>query len=498
MKNIRHTLSLLHDKIDALRLENRVLCAQIVELKQENAALRIENTQLKSEVTRLTHLVGTLEEKTRQSSRTSSMAPSADLKKKKRVTPPERRSGKKRGAQPGHVGKARPLASKDSITHSVEIAPPSRCDCGGKVKKNRRKPWRRQQIEIPPITPIISEYLCYSGTCLSCKKCHRASLPSGVGSQLLGPRFLAFIADLATNFRMSKAQIVLFVRRYFNVNISVGCISESEGRVTEALHTKYEAISETIATSSHAHIDETSYRQSYKQGWAWLGLSQYATLFRILNSRSRTAMRTILPDRFTGHITSDRYGAYHVFDPERRQICWAHLRRDFFKWAQSTDTKAQKLGKILVEATGHLFSYLHTMRKDQLPNRALIALFRTFFHDLLVEVSALETRMQFARSAKRILALEKSMWNFADIPGRDPTNNAAERALRPLVIQRKLSGGTRSERGTHYIEVMFSIIATCKQNAQDSYQTTLESIANSLQSNNALPIYGTKQSQYAS
>ena len=154
--------------------------------------LRTENIQLRQKIV-------TLEDKININSSNSSMPPSSDIKKK----PKERKSsGKKRGGQPGHKGKNRPLVDINLVNKIESILPQSRCECGGDVEVDYDSPHRHQKFEIPKIIPDITEYQMHLGKCKCCGVRYRAKLPDGVGYHMLGPRAMSFLAQMSSMYHI--------------------------------------------------------------------------------------------------------------------------------------------------------------------------------------------------------------------------------------------------------------------------------------------------------
>jgi transposase len=313
----------------------------------------------------LSKRVDFLEEKLRTSSRNSSQPPSADSHRPPASKPP---TGRRRDAQPGHPGKARALLPTEQITHAENCLPGPCPACGGEVKISGLRT-RHQVIELPPIAPVVTEYRLFAGTCQACGCQCEANLPPGVSARVTGPRLLATIGALTGGYRLSKRQAQGLLADLFGIELSLGAISEGEAEIGDALV--------GIAAEAHAHVqqaevvhaDETGHKQCGARHWLWLVATQCVAMFLATASRSAQAARSALGEGFAGILVSDRYGAYAWVDKERRQLCWAHLLRDFTKMAQRSGASS-RIGEELITLAQRMFACWHRVRDGTLSRQA--------------------------------------------------------------------------------------------------------------------------------
>jgi transposase len=185
------------------------------------------------------------------------------------------------------------------------------------------------------------------------------------------------------------------------------------------------------------------------------------TVFLIHARRSTVAAKELLRS-FAGILISDRWSAYNFIDAARRQLCWAHLLRDF-EWI--AEFGAEALGKALVDETKRMFRWWHILREGGLTRsgfqKRMAPLMKRV--EALLEEGAMCDHKKTAGKCRKILELRVALWTFVRIEGVEPTNNAAERALRPAVIWRKLSFGSASERGSRFAERIMTVATTCRQ-----------------------------------
>lgn len=222
-----------------------------------------------------------------------------------------------------------------------------------------------------------------------------------------------------------------------------------------------------MQAAAAVHVDETSWRENKKRSWLWTAVTTLVSVFLIRPCRS-AAVAAALLGQATGSVHSDRYSAYQRIPLERRQVCWAHLRRDFQamidRGNQGTDT-----GQRLLILADDLFFWWHTLidgyrdrptfetRADRMRRRVQAAL-------------RAGTQCGCARTAAtcaQILKVEAAWWTFVGVEGVEPTNNAAERALRHAVQWRKTSYGTDSPAGSRFVEALLTVAASCRQQGRN-------------------------------
>lgn len=440
--------------IDELWLLLRVLASQ----NEEQVQLLGKQTQLIEEQSKR---IDALEEKLRTNSRNSSKPPSTDRHKGKRARPPAGES-RPAGAQPGHVGRARELLTEEQVTHFHDCPPESRCECGGQVNLSGLV-WRHQVIDVPPVVPMVTEYRLYAGVCRRCGKRHEASLPPGVSARMTGPRLLALIGTLSGGYRLSRRLVQGLLRDVFRIDISLGALSQSEAVLSAALAPVVQEAHDYVQQAPVVHGDETGHREQGGGQWMWVAIAGMVSVFLACAHRNAEAARDMLGAGFAGILVSDRYAAYAWIDRERRQLCWAHLLRDFAKIAERSGV-AGRIGEELIELTKRMFRFWHAVRNGHLSREGFVC------HMLFLRERIEQTLRQgsncgesrTANTCKALLKMRQALWTFVRVPGIEPTNNLAERTLRHYVIWRKISFGAQSERGAQYMARMMTVVGSCK------------------------------------
>jgi uncharacterized coiled-coil protein SlyX/IS1 family transposase len=447
--------------------------AKTLEEAQEiiNALWAITVEQAK-QIEKMSKRIEELEEKVNTNSRNSSKPPSADIGSGKRNI----KSGKKAGGQPGHKGNGRTLYAEDRVDHTSHQYPPKQCECGGAVKTTRLN-WRHQTLDIPEINPIVTEYRMYAGTCQGCGKHHEAGLPDGVSARLAGPRLLALVGTLTGGYRMSKRLVQGLLQDLYGIELSVGTISQSEEVISAALETVVQEAHAHIRQAEIVHSDETGHKEKGEKQWMWVAIAGMVSVFMARVSRSAEVAKELLGESFTGILVSDRYSAYTWVQTDRRQLCWAHLLRDFTKISERSGVAGQ-IGEELLEHAKRMFRYWHQVR-DGTMSREMFAgcmLFTQFGVETVLQRGAACANSQTANTCKRLLKDKTALWTFVRTPGVEPTNNRAEQTIRSYVIWRKTSFGTQSTRGSLYMERMMTAVGSCKLQGRNILEFVTQAI----------------------
>lgn len=423
------------------------LIGMVVELKQENAELK---------------------EKLRINSKNSSLPPSKDLRKPKNKKKP---SGRKQGGQPGHKGVFRSLLPETEVNGIIDCPFPSTCDaCDSEVVLKKVK--RHQVYELPKQQFEVIEYRKHVGICSCCYKKHEGTYPIGVTSKILGPRAHGLIGLLTSKYRLSKRLVVELFNQVYGLSISLGTVSNAENTISAALNKPYEDIKSNLNAARVVHLDETGHKEKNKNGWAWLLGSNEATLFSLHPSRGRKIAKSLI-NRYSNRIfITDRYPVYDYLPDANRQVCWAHLKRDFQKISEREGACA-RIGFGLLKA----YQCLFTLWKKEpitrrLHHKKTQQWFRRYRHKLLywLRQGAICGHKNTMRTCEKLLGIEAALWTFWWNTDVSATNNQAERQLRPLVISKKLTFGTQSSRGSRFIERIFSIVMTCQQQKKNIFE----------------------------
>jgi transposase len=409
--------------------------------------------------------IAQLERQVKRSSRNSSQPPSAD-----RAGSPPRRgedpSGREQGAQPGHEGRGRELLPTSAVDEVI-VHWPRRCQCGHVFGEDELiaigAPVRHQVEELPRLAVTVTEYQCPRVRCPDCGKRERAELPADVAVSAFGPRFEAAVAVLSVRNRVSRRDVVECCEQLFGARISTGTVDAILGRVADALADPDAELLERVRAARALNMDETGWRTAGDRRALWGAFTDRHAVLRVYADRHEDHAKALLADT-SAIVTSDRWWAYSHLPLARRQICWAHLRRDFKAHAEGVGAE-KAFGEAGLEVCEELFwsweIYQHTRDRRELKRR--IRALRRQCKPILRTYAGKQARYRYTRGmARNLLKIWPALWTFADHPGVEPTNNHAERALRGAVIYRKLSLGSQADSGERRIERLLSIHTTCR------------------------------------
>jgi transposase len=403
-----------------------------------------------------------LEARLGQTSANSSKPPSSDPPHAK-PAPPKPPSGKRKGGQPGHPKRTRPELSPDSV---IELKADTCGRCSHPLAGDDLAPLRHQVVEIPTVRPQVTEYRRHRLTCPRCGRSNCPPLPADVRGGY-GPRVQAVCALLAGAYRIGKRGVARLCRDLFAVPISPAAVCGLQAKTAAAL--------EPVVREAHGHVagrpanvDETGWREGRARGWLWVAVTARVTVFLVRLSRARKALDELITGQ-PGVLTTDRYSAYSHLPVDKRQVCWAHLRRDFQAMIDRRNDGAV-VGEDLLTYADILLDQWKRVRDGTLTRRGFrqsyLGWIRTGINGFLkrgVESGCAAT----AGVCRELLAVEPALYTFAAVEGIEPTNNAAERALRHAVCWRKTSYGTDSPAGSRFVERVLTVVATCQQQGRD-------------------------------
>lgn len=414
------------------------------------------------EVQRLRAEVALLREQLGQTSQNSSRPPSTD--------PPEapkrqgKSSGRHPGGQPGHEGVSRTLKPVEEVDEVVVVKPTCCEHCGAELSGRDPDPTRHQVTELPPIRATVTEYQLHTLHCAVCGGSTRAPLPEGVPSGAFGPRIQALVGLFSGAYRMSKRNLHQMLSDCFGVKLGLGSVCPLEQATSEAIAGPVEAAKVYVKAQPVVNIDETGWRQNNSKAWLWTAVTAWVSVFVLRVSRGSQVVRELLGDPLGKVVGSDRFSAYSFLPVRWRQICWAHLVREFQAFVDRGG-ESTPLGEALLAQTDRMFAWWYRVRDGTLKRSS----FRVYLSTVRIRIRELLRQGEHcahpktAATCKGILKVEPALWTFVRKEGVEPTNNAAERALRHGVIWRKTSFGTQSAQGSLFVERMMTAVATLRQ-----------------------------------
>jgi transposase len=444
-------------------LEARIarLEAQVAELSRVNAELSRINAEL-------SRINAELLERLNKNSSNSSKPPSTDAPNLK-PAPPRTPSGKKRGGQPGHARAMRPLVPEDKVHEIIEHKPTACGHCGEALVGRDPKPRRHQVAELPPTRPEVVEHRLHRLTCRKCGKTTTAALPADVPAGQFGPRLSAILTLLSGGYRLGKRGVGQLALDLFGLDISLGMIAKLEKRVARATAPVVEELAEHVR-GQDVHIDETGWREAGSRAWLWVVVAPLVSLFKIVRRRSAKVAKELLGKNYAGVAVCDRFRGYLWIN--QVQLCWAHLRRDFQAMIDRGGA-GKPIGEELLGLSDILFEWWHRVRDATMARSTFQGWAARLRRDVRVQLErgAECGCAKTAATCRDLLADERWLWTFVRREGIEPTNNAAERALRHAVLWRRSSFGTQSAAGSRFVENILTIAATCRQQNRSVLET---------------------------
>jgi transposase len=442
----------------------RLLEAQTAEIK----ALRAELLQLREQLAAA-----------RKNSATSSKPPSSDIVK----PPPPAGAGadepRSIGGQPGHRKYDRALAPPEQVTHFDEHLLAACPCCGGALRRNGNLATVVQQIEIGTPVVTIEQHTTPEFWCDRCQRPFQAALPAHIQKGgLAGPQLTALIAYLKGACHASFSTIRTFLRDVAGVTISRGQLSKIIGKVSAALAQPYEELLTLLPAEAVVNVDETGHKDNGQSWWTWCFRAELYTLYRIDAHRNAEVLMDTLGREFAGVLGCDYFSAYRRYMKECSvclQFCLAHLIRDVKFLITLPDARDRQYGEKLCQALQQLFRVYHqqpTLHPGVFEMRLLSARERV----MQVGIHEAPATQHGQNLAKRFREHGAAYFTFLTTAGAEPTNNLAEQAIRFVVIDRHITHGTRGERGRHWSERIWTVIATCVQQGQSVYSFLLQAI----------------------
>ncbi len=286
-----------------------------------------------------------------------------------------------------------------------------------------------------------------------------------------GPKLEAAIAALTVRNRLSRRQLAELLEELYGCPIAVGTVDAILSRTGETLAPVYDELVEQTRAASALNVDETGWYLSGEPRTLWGAFSKQTAVLRIAPDRGKKHLLGLIGDGFAGVVGSDRFSAYNSLEPERRQVCWSHLRRDFTFHADLGLGAQETFGLDGLEVTWNVFHAWKQFQRDgdRAALQQRVEAIKDQMRPLLEWGSTGKRQRQVHALAKNLLKLWPALWTFADVPDVEPTNNAAERGLRASVIYRKLSLGSRSQGGERTIERLLSVDQTCHLQRRSLY-----------------------------
>ena len=443
---------------------------EVTLILEENHRLRQRIVQLERELAAL-----------RKNSSTSSKPPSSDIVKPPNPSKQPATSGsRKAGGQPGHPKHARPAFPLEQLDQTHEYTLDTCPCCGTALEAAEKAPQIIQQIEIVEMPVRIEEHRGSAYWCPSCRTIQYAPFPPQVANGgLFGAKLTALVAYMKGVCHASFSTIRKFLRDVLGCPVSRGHLRNVIVTVSDALEPAFDELLNALPAQAALHIDETGHTDNGERFWTWCFKASMYTLFRIDKSRGSQVLLDVLGEEFSGIIGCDYFSAYRKYmrlnDKVAVQFCLAHLIRDVKYLITLSDPKTKAYGERLRGGLKALFEVIH--RHGEVESSVFHQTLAQRRDALLRDATEQVPDTKEARNmAKRFEQHGTQYFQFITTPEIEPTNNLAEQAIRFVVIDRRITQGTRSQSGRDWCERIWTVIATCTQRGLDMFEFLYQSI----------------------
>jgi transposase len=325
----------------------------------------------------------------------------------------------------------------------------------------------------------VTEHQGHARTCPDCGHVTRAAIPAAVRAHTVGPHLTGVLGYLTGDQGLSKRGVEELVEHVFGVPIGLGTVSNLEQEISAALAAAHTQATEAVREAPVKHVDETGWKQAGNKRWLWLAATKLVAVFVIHPYRNLSALRALLGREFKGILCSDRWVVYGDWpDPFARQLCWAHLKRNWEALVERGGT-AKRIGDRFLAVQRPVFELWHLFRGGGC-TRAELADRMLPWVDEMEAVLAAGSRCRDGRTKRFCARLDREkfgLWTFVGADGVEPTNNHGERVLRRAVLWRRRSFGCHSAAGCRFAERLLTVATTLRLQGRNVVAFLTEAIA---------------------
>jgi transposase len=474
----------LHRENEGLRKENEELRRKVAEHEKQIAEHERQIAEREKQIADAEKQIADLERQLagrKKNSTNSSKPPSSDgLAGEQRSRGRKRKSKRKPGGQPGHPGHHRPLVPAAEVS-ATEVLLPKQCGhCGENLPQDpgqvatQGEPRRHQVTEVPPVKAYITEYQFPNVVCGDCGKATRAPLPEEIAGQL-GPQLTALIAYWTVVCRIPRRLVEAMLSDVLGIEISLGSTQKAWEEVSRAVAQPCRQLQEQLPREAVLNVDETGWRTSGDKRWLWALVANQFVYYVVASTRGAEVLVSLLGAVFRGILCNDRWVAYLSYHSGRMQLCWAHLKRNILGIADyARSPSARQFCRDALAIVARLFRLWYRFRGDLRDRRGnpqpidrrqllqkSIPLQKKLF--ALAEAHLDDEDREVRNLATALFVHSERLFTFLEQEGVEPTNNVAERVLRPAVQWRKISLGNRSQNGELATARLLTVAQTCKR-----------------------------------
>jgi transposase len=379
--------------------------------------------------------------------------------------PAKKPTGRRPGAQNGHPPYLKQRLPPGRISQVVPFVPHSCAKCQQALPRQAGPedppPTWHQVAELPPVAAEITEYQGHYRTCPRCGEVNHTPIPDTIRAHSVGSRLTAALSYLAGSHGMSKRAIEEVAAAVFAAPIALGTVANLEQEMSAALASAHQEALREVADAPVKHVDETGWKQNGKKRWLWVAATSRGAAFVISPWRNLKALTRLVGVPRVGILCSDRWKVYDQWPLMRRQVCWAHLKRNWEKLVERGG-KCRVIGQACLDVQARVFELWHSFRGGSITFRQLDDAMAPLILQLLEVLGAGKRSRdgKLARHCARVLVVLPALWAFMVFADVEPTNNHAERVLRRAVLWRRRSFGCHSAGGCRFVERMLTVVQT--------------------------------------
>jgi transposase len=434
-------------------------CPGCLKLRHDHDVALARIAVLEAQIKELAHQI-------QRNSSNSSTPPSANpLNAPKTARKPP--TGRKPGGQTGHRGHHRVRFPVDRLNAIVTYVPSVCTGCQSSLPAEPGPddplPGWHQVAELPQLAAIVTEHQAHARTCPGCGLLNHASIPARVRSHVIGPRLAATMSYFSGRFHLSRRSVRELVEAVFEVPVSLGTVAALEQQTSVALIPSHKQARDAVREAPVKNADETGWKQAGARRWLWTAATASVAYFVIHVQRGAKGLETLLGEAIAGIIISDRWWGYNRLPLEQRQVCWAHLKRDFQKCLERGGP-GKTVGEIGLMVVEDVFTLWWDYREGRIDRPVLKAKLEPLVEELreALERGSGCADPKVTAFCDNLLTLYPALWLFAGVEGVEPTNNHAERVLRLGVLWRKNAFGCHSESGCRFVERILTVVQTLR------------------------------------
>jgi transposase len=365
------------------------------------------------------------------------------------------------------------LLPAERVQHTFEFLPRHCRQCQATLPAQAGPadppPSRHQVIDLPPVVAQVTEYQGHARTCPCCGAVTHEPIPRELLAHSVGPRLTASLSYLTGCHGVSKRGVEEIASDLFDAPLALGTVANLEQEMSAALAAPHQEAVTAVRAAAVKHADETSWKLRGQLCWLWGAATAGVAVFVLHARRSALGLTALLGSTIRGILCSDRWGVYDQVPAARRQVCWAHLKRDFQKVVDRGGSGAA-VGRRGLRLVKKVFAAWHEFREGRATRAQLQARLEPVIERVswvLHEGAILSADAKVAAFCEKVLAVEPALWTFVRAEGVEPTNNFMERLLRRAVLWRKRSFGCWSEAGCRFVERILTVVQTRRLQGQN-------------------------------